>query len=546
MKLTESLKKWLVAHAGVPEDASDDDFRKAAAAAMLKAESDAGYLSHEQFVELTTSDDARKATAFDAKLDAILDGQKALTDRVQKLETREPEPAPTKKVDDPPAAPPEGDKKREPSDLEKHFASSTGYSEVQIRQIDAIERYDKSRTAMVFPERTSKNTAHPLAGQRVFEGSPTGERRFLDAPSQADLAVCGAFFKFMVSAGNKTVPYQFKMTDHDRDLLWWALKNMNWGGVIHGDCSSVEGSIAVKNRRLSEHEIKALIDDSTSGGLEIAPIVFDDAVIETPFLTGEFYPLVTVVPITRGRRIEGASISQVTLTSGGADATAITLFSTASFVAAFDTTIFCCNGAIQIGLDFLSDAVPDIGAMITRQYGQALLAWLDEQIVIGDGTTEPEGIVTASGTVSVNADNGATGPPTVGDYESLLFGVGKKYKQGYPSARCVFGGTETSYMRARGIPVSTTDARRVFGMDHESYQLLNHPYKINDSLTNRQQFFGVMPRYRMYRRLGLTTKVSTEGDTLMRSNLMLLVARARFGGQIEDGNAFAVCTDAQS
>ena len=39
---------------------------------------------------------------------------------------------------------------------------------------------------------------------------------------------------------------------------------------------------------------------------------------------------------------------------------------------------------------------------------------------------------------------------------------------------------------------------------------------------------------------------SMDGDYLMRRNLMLLVARARFGGQIEDGNAFAVMTDCQT
>jgi HK97 family phage major capsid protein len=438
---------------------------------------------------------------------------------------------------------------RVPSQLERAFAHSTGQSDVgdvHIRQIDAIESYARTKTAMTFPDMTTKGRRHPLAGQRVYEGTESGERRYIDAPCEADLAVCGAFLKFMISSQNPRAPRQFKMTDHDKDLLWYAMHNMKWGGVLRGDCTSVDGAIGVKNRLLTDHERKALIDDSSSGGLEIAPIVFDDAVIETPYLTGELFPLVTVIPLTRGRRIEGASISTVTLTSGGADASAIALFNTASFVAAFDTTIFAVNGAIQIGLDFLGDAIPDIGGMITRQYGQKLLEWLDEQIAKGDGTTEPEGIVTASGTVSVAADNGATGGPTVGDYETLMFGVTKKYKQGYPTARIAFCGTETSYQRVRGIPVSTSDARRVFGMDHESYMLFDHPYKINDSLSNRQQFFGVMPRYRMYRRLGLVTRVSTEGDTLMRSNEMLLVARARFGGQIEDGNAFAVCTDAQT
>ena len=48
--------------------------------------------------------------------------------------------------------------------------------------------------------------------------------------------------------------------------------------------------------------VKTLIDDATSGGLEAAPIVFDDMVIQTPLLNGELFPLVTTVPLDRGRR----------------------------------------------------------------------------------------------------------------------------------------------------------------------------------------------------------------------------------------------------
>jgi len=544
MKVTQLLKSWLVTNCEVAEDASDDDFRKAAAEAMLKTVGEKGCLSHDKYLELTKDPDASKATALETKLDQIIAGQTQLGSRIDTLEQRASEP-PAPKKEPEPKKEPAVTKERQPSQLEKAFAQSSG-TDIQIRQVDAVERYDSTKTAMTFPDVTDKGYRHPMAGQLVTEGDKSSGVRTIDRPSQAEMAVCGAFWKFSLAAELKgRVPHQLRMTDHDRDLLWWGLHNLKWGGVIHGNCSSVEGSVAIKNRKLADHEIKALLDDSTSDGLEIAPIVFDDAIIETPYLTGELYPLVTVIPVTRGRRIEGASISTVTLGSS-TEGTELSLFNTASFVAAFDTTIFVVAGAIEIGLDFISDAVPDIAGMVARQYGQVLLEWLDEQIAKGDGTTEPEGIITASGTTSVSAANGATGPPTVGDYEGLLFGVGKKYKQGYPRNRIVYCATETSYQRARAIAVGTSDARRVFGMDHESYTLLGHPYKIQDDLTNRQAFFGVMPRYRMYRRMGMTTKVTTEGDYLARRNLMLMVPRARFGGQIEDGSAFATITDGQS
>jgi HK97 family phage major capsid protein len=383
---------------------------------------------------------------------------------------------------------------------------------------------------------------HPWAGQLVKEG----ERTLIGA-SECDKAIGGAFIKWQIESSGTKIPRALRMTEHDRDLVQYALKEEDWVGVINGSGSEDEGAIGIKSpRKLTPGEQKALIDDATSGGVEAVPRVFDDQMIETPLLNGEFFPFVNVVNITQGRLIDGSSIGNVTISSGGADATAIPLFDTTSFVSAFDTTIFVANGSIELGLDFMSDSPIDIAARISSQYGQQLLTWLDTQICTGDGTTEPDGIVGASGVATPASANGNGGPPTVGDYESLLFGVAKQYRAGTPATRIRYGGTETSYQRARSIAVGASDERRVFGMSHEDYMLLGHPYGIGGGLSNVQLIFGNFARYRMYRRLGITIRTSTEGKELVRGNLMLITARARFGGQIEDGGAFAVMPDAQT
>ena len=176
---------------------------------------------------------------------------------------------------------------------------------------------------------------------------------------------------------------------------------------------------------------------------------------------------------------------------------------------------------------------------------QQLLKWLDDQIIDGDGTTEPEGILQASGTTTVNSANGAGGPWTVGDEEALLFGVSKQYKSG-DQGRIGYGANALTYRRVRGIAVGTTDQRRVFGMNHEEYQVFDRFFGINESFGNRDQVFGHFGRYRMYRRLGMTIRSESGGSTLLRSNTMLISARSRWGGQLEDGAAFAVCTDGVS
>jgi len=533
LKLTDALKSWLVDKRGIQADADDDTFRDAAGAALAEGELDA-----KTFTEVMKDPEAERGREI---LDRLTKMEEALTKATAAVEAKATSTSePPQKQEEPPV-------QTKASVFERMFTPEDEEADdrpvVQIRDKGAHTQYDATRKSATYPLQTKSGRAHPFAGQRVIEG-----QRYLDEPSELDKAISGAYIKWSLCGGGNEggVPRQFKLTDHDMQLMQYALHEMKWVGVIHGEGSEVEGSMSLKHpTKLTPMQIKAVLDDNTSGGLEVAPIAFDDDIIRTPLLNGEVFPLVKVVNITRGRRIEGASIGNVTLGSS-TEGTAITLFNTASFIAAFDTTIFVVAGAIEIGLDFLSDSPVDVAGIVTETYGQQLLTWLDNQIQNGDGTTEPEGIRVAAGTVSVNATNGAGGPPTVNDYEALLFGVAKQYKQGYASNRIAYCATETTYRRARAIFVSATDARRIFGMTHEDYMLLGHPYKIQGNHTNRQITFCNYARYRLYRRLGLTVKRTTEGYTLTRANTMLITARARFGGNLEDGNACAYCADAQS
>ncbi len=410
----------------------------------------------------------------------------------------------------------------------------------------AKEMYATTKRAKFFPQAEIRpGFKHRSAGEPFGEGDGIG-KRFIDEPSELDKAICGAILKTQLQHV-KGLPSCLRLTDHDLDLFKTAVEDYEWGGVLNSGttgCSSTVGAIELKGRKINgPNERKALIDDSTSGGLEAAPIVFDDMMIATPLLFGEFYPNVNVVPITRGRRIEGVSIGNPTIQSGGADNDNIDLFTTTAFIAAFDTTIFVADAAIEIGLDFLSDSPIDITAAVVDGYSRQLLAWLDEQICIGDGTTEPEGITVASGTASVA---GGSAAPTVGVYESFFFGVAKRFKQGYSNDRLQFGASETTYQRARAIAVGASDARRIFGMTHGDYMLMGHKYGISDQMPNTKAFYANMARYRMYRRMGMTIKATTEGQTLVRKNLMMISCRSRWGGHLELGGAAAVSSTMQA
>lgn len=521
MKITEQLKGWLREHKGVAADADEDTIRQAAAMALVD-----GSLPHDEFVKLTTDPVAKTADEFSNKIDEVLGAIKAQGERLAKLESP-PQQSPIAQAI----------AKSEP-------AEPVAEPPMTVKHITAAERYNNTKSVVTYGTHDSRNRRHPLANMPVSERSGTAIGRPIQTLSDRDKAVIGAYmhWKFLSDTGGRHLP---PLNDHEKELLEHAMREYEWGGVLRGQGSEDENAIGLKGVKLSELQRKALIDDSTSGGLEAVPIVFDDAVILPALLYGEFYPYVDVKPITRGRRVEGVTFGELTGGSSSED-TNISLFSTAAFVSAFDTTIFVWAGAIQVGLDFMADSPVDVASILTEAYGQAFLKWIDTQICVGDGTTEPEGFVVAAGIGSVSSTNGNAGPPTVGDYEALLFGVTKPYRQGTTSDRIVYASTETTYRRARAIYVGTSDARRVFGMTHEDYMLFGHPYKINAGFANTQAAFVNLARYRCYRRLGMTLRMTTEGQTLARLNEMLIVARARFGGNLTQGAACAYCSDMQT
>ncbi len=522
MELSARQKSWLVENCDVAKDATNDEFLAAAAKALID-----GIVTPEKWAELGQEE---KSADSDVRLDTLLDTMKGLTDAVSKMN----QPAA-------PAEPADKDETKETPADEKSWLDTlksnlTDTSEVDVRVKGAWENYNTTKSALAFPSHTKSGRPHPHAGQPVKRYSDSNET--IDESSELEKAVSGAWAKFLCSTikhgGMKSLGFH-ALPEHDKELIYYAMDHMKWGGATDG------GNYAdINNRKLSAFEQKALIDDATSGGLEAAPIVFDDDVIQTPLLHGELYPLVSVRPIDRGRRIEGVSTGTVTASWGGIDDTSIALFNTASYVSAFDTTIHRWEGSIQIGLDFLSDTPIDFGAHVTSQYGERLLEDLDDVIAAGNGSTQPEGIINKSGYTSV-AWGGTT---SLGNYESLRFGVPKNEHRPNLLNSAVFVGTETSYQRARALPVGASDARRLGGMDYSSYRWMERDYKINESLTNQQIAYVLLGRYRMYQRRGLTLRSSTEGDTLIRKNNMLIAATARFGGQLERGAVAAITTTA--
>ncbi|MBP3957734.1 phage major capsid protein [Gemmata sp. G18] len=359
----------------------------------------------------------------------------------------------------------------------------------------------------------------------------------VETASEKDHAIVGVWFKrTMQKAG---VP-GITLTDWEKSLLADHVEKGRWVGDVAG---AYYGGGADPSDYVPNTHVKALMDDTVSGGLFLTPYEFDSNIVTLPLLHSEVFSLCDVVPVS-ARRIDTARLNNLSLTWGQNPGTALTPFNTASLVSEIPTPTYPVAGAIELDNNMLVDSPVNIGAKVTELYSERLKAELDRVIVNGNGYNEPLGVTNTSGLVTVNADNGTGGPPTVSDYESLIFSVQKQYRQ--KDWNPAFVANDTSYRRARAIPVGPGDERRVMGMDNQSYTLLDYQYKVQNDIPNTRILFGCWKRYRAYQRLGSEVVVTREGRQLTLTNTTLVVIRARFGGQPIDPNAFALMTDAQS
>ena len=229
--------------------------------------------------------------------------------------------------------------------------------------------------------------------------------REVETVSQRELAKAGAFLKKV--AQRSGLPCE--LNEHESELLAECFDG-DWCGKIGGNYETeIPGS-----------RVKVLLNDNTSGGQELVPAFFDDVVIQYPLLHSEILPKVDLVSVPRGNTIDGAAVGNPSVTWAASEATAMTAFTTTSLVSAVDTTIRPVTCAIEIGRDFMADAAVDVGRILTENVGQSLLKELDRVIVLGNGSTEPVGIIGTSGLTDIGVPAGGNGAcPTSGRLRSI-------------------------------------------------------------------------------------------------------------------------------
>ena len=149
---------------------------------------------------------------------------------------------------------------------------------------------------------------HVKSGEEVFNPF-TG--RAAEYPSESDNAKVGVLLKHL--AQRSGLFPGVALPDHEKALLAEMSHLDDWAGMIGGEHhASITG-------------VKALIDDATSGGIEITPFAFDENIITFPLLTGELLPYIDLQPLDKGRRIMAGSLGNPTISWGQGDDTQVDL-----------------------------------------------------------------------------------------------------------------------------------------------------------------------------------------------------------------------------
>ncbi|WP_425397298.1 phage major capsid protein [Aeoliella sp.] len=400
--------------------------------------------------------------------------------------------------------------------VERKTAAEQVFGSVRLKK--ASERYSHKKSVALH-----KTTGLPVTDERG---------RQVETTSQKELALCGAFMK---SIAVKSGVSEASLDEHDKELLHELYTDHKWAGKIGNEyVSELDGS-----------RVKSLLDDSASGGLELVPIVFDEAIVQTPLLFSEVLPYVDLREVSRGSRVEGASIANVEATFGTPEGTAITPFDTADMVSALDTDIERCTASCEVGRDMLADSPAAVGSLIVEGIGMSMLNKLDTVIAMGNGTTEPLGLSVASGLTDIgNPAGGAGAAIAIVDLEEMLFSVGKEVRQ--KAWNCSYVCNDTWYQRARSIAVGAADQRLVFGMNVEDYTIFGRKVCIVNALPNNEAYFGALKRYRLYRRQGQSVRITTEGRELALKNHALYVVTMRVGGRPVQADAWSYSDNFQA
>lgn len=274
--------------------------------------------------------------------------------------------------------------------------------------------------------------------------------------------------------------------------------------------------------RLSDTQQKALSEGTASAGGYLVPDDYRSVLIARLPELSELYPHVRVIPVDTDAGNMPSLSTDVTITWGRAENSDIT--ETDPAFGQVSWSIVNMSALTYLSRELVSDSNPGIISVITELFTDAIAAERDLKIALGTNSSQPEGILSATG---ISAVSGCSGALTYNKLVALKFALARKYHKG---ARWVMNEATLGWVHKisddNGMPILhdaliSDDVPRILGL----------PFSTQSSIDDGAVVIGDLSRYFWFDRQKMEIETTTSGgDTFQKHQVGIKVVERVDGG----------------
>ena len=277
---------------------------------------------------------------------------------------------------------------------------------------------------------------------------------------------------------------------------------------------------------------KALSEGSDGAGGYLVPADYQGELLKRLPALSECFPYVRVVPVVSDSGEYPKLDTDVQITWGRAENDDIDI--TDPSFTHLTWTIRNMSAITYMSRELVDDANPGIVETITGLFAEAVAAERDKMIVLGNGSSQPQGIYSAAGLSAVAVD----GTLTYAKLVETQYSLARKYHR---NARWVM-----SSANLRRITALVDDNHQPIIRDAlvsgETPRILGKPFSVQDDLPDSVLFFGDLSQYLWFdRRRMLIESTTTGGDTFRKHQVAVKVIE-RCDGKLGLAEAFVKAT----
>ena len=267
---------------------------------------------------------------------------------------------------------------------------------------------------------------------------------------------------------------------------------------------------------------KALSEGSDGAGGYLVPTEYRRELLKRVPEISELFTHVRKVPVITDSGEYPRLDSDVSITWGRSENADLTetdpSFNQLTFTVQNMSAITCMSRELA------SDSNPGIVETITDLFAEAVANERDKVIAIGDGSTQPEGIYSASGLSSVAVGGSLS-------YDKLVeikYTLGRKYQR---TARWIFNSVNAqriAKLRDDNDELLMPDALRA----GETPLILGKPFSVQDDLPDSVILFGALGRYLWFDRQRMVIESTTTGGDTFKKHQVAIKVIERCDGKL--------------